>query len=58
MDIDTANIDHETTADGDPRLPYPSEVDILVDQNVKVRISVLLEFEYANVLWSNVEFAF
>jgi len=55
VDIDTANIDHETHRRRRPTLPYPSEVDILVDQNVKVRIfRFFWNSSYANVLWSNV----
>ena len=50
MNIDEADIDHVAAADGDPGFPYPFDIDVPVDQNVKVRISVLLEFQDPNVL--------
>jgi hypothetical protein len=50
MHIDKADIDHVAAANGDPGFPDPFELNVPVDQNVKVRISVLLEFQDPNVL--------
>ena len=50
MYIDESNIDHEAATDRDPGTPYPLDLDITVNQNVKVRISVFLELQDANVL--------
>ncbi len=51
MYVDELDIDHEPATDGDPGLPYPFDLDPPVDQNVKVGISVLLEFQDPNILW-------
>ena len=53
MYIDEADIDHIAATDGDPGLPYPFEIDVPVDQNVKVGVPVPLEFEDSDVLRSD-----
>lgn len=57
MDIHEANIDHEAATDGDPGFPDPFEVDVPVDEDVKMRVSVLLEFKDSDVLRSDSEVA-
>ncbi|HUO17321.1 MAG TPA: hypothetical protein VMX38_20235 [Verrucomicrobiae bacterium] len=50
MHIDIADIDHAASADRDPRSLNPFTGDVSVDQNVQVRIAVLMEFENPDVL--------
>lgn len=50
MYIDELNVDHEAATDCDPCTAYPFDLDITVNQNVKMRISALLELQDANVL--------
>src|SRR5713226_5401013 len=50
MYIDQADVDLMTATNSDPGLPYPFDLDVPVDQNVKMRISVLLELQNPNVL--------
>jgi hypothetical protein len=51
VQINEANINHVPAANGDPCLPYPFDLDTPVDQDVKVRVPILLEFQDPNVLW-------
>ena len=53
MYIHKADIDHEAATDGDPGSPNPFEVDVAVDQNMEMRVAVLLEFEDSDVLRSD-----
>jgi hypothetical protein len=50
MYIDKLDIDHVAATDSDPGFPYPFDVNVPVDQNVKVGVSVLLKFQDTNVL--------
>ena len=53
MDIYKADIDLGTTANRDPGSPNPFEIDVAVDQNMEMRVAVLLEFEDSDILRSN-----
>ena len=53
MNIHVSDVNHPTTTDSNPGGLYPFACDVPVDQDVKVRIPVLLEFENSYVLRSN-----
>ena len=53
MYIHKADIDHKATANADPGSTNPFEVDVPVDQDMKMRVAVFLEFENSNVLGSH-----
>jgi len=53
MNIHVSDVNHPTTTNSDPGGLYPFACDVPVDQDVKVRIPVLLEFENSYVLRSN-----
>src|SRR5205807_5455032 len=55
--IYTADIDHKAAAHGDPGSTNPFEVDVPVDEDMKMRVAVFLEFEDSNVLRSDSELA-
>jgi len=50
MHIHQSNVDHEAPADRNPGPSYPFEIEVPVNQDVEMRITVLLEFKDADVL--------
>jgi hypothetical protein len=58
MHVHIPDIHHATSADGLPRRPYPITRNVPVNQNVEVRIAVLLEFKNSDVLRSGSKLAF
>ena len=55
MEIDEPNVDDETSAHGVPCCGQPSLLDESIDQDVEVRIAILVEFEHRDVFRSGPE---